>query len=542
MKRTDDGRIIVPPKPARALNEADVSHFFDTIHKWGVYVGISKLVSTDGTIGIDWTERTTSTGDSETIIDLTAFGFGPPYNMVTTDTDQIITALKTFTQPPQSVTPANGPDLATKWYVDTVVGALVGVNTFVGTLNAMAGLCVYTPGFGLPPAGPLFDPDLTRAGQYVICTIAGTIPDGPAAGITLAIGDWLLCEGTFWLKLPFAQTTVVAVQVALGTVVWGQSNVEDALLMSESQTLARVLKSGDTMTGGLSFGSDTVSDPRNLTRHLALWGSGVVGFGMSVTPGYLNLVAAAASNNRIGFMVGTATTPVAELTNGGELILNPDGGGVTFSGGARIYKIVGSGLILRKSSGGQMIQIEDNNGSNRRDIVDTGLSQTIGGTKSFSAPVNLNQGAYVAAGQRLMLWCNTGTGNASAPLDFISTRGGRDPYMARIQALSNGFSYYGEMGQLSIHLHQGGYGAQPWIWSRNIGWTSSLNCSGPVYGNAAYVAPSEARHKAAVREVAPADAEQALSGLKLKRFKRILPGENNLGAEQYGLIVDDIEK
>ena len=85
-----------------------------------------------------------------------------------------------------------------------------------------------------------------------------------------------------------------------------------------------VAKAGDTMTGGLGFGSVAQADARDVSRHLALWGGGTTGFGINITGGHINIIAAANASNLIGFMAGTKTTPTAEVSNTGiHLLVTP---------------------------------------------------------------------------------------------------------------------------------------------------------------------------------------------------------------------------
>jgi hypothetical protein len=72
-----------------------------------------------------------------------------------------------------------------------------------------------------------------------------------------------------------------------------------------------------TIFNSISFGSLAQSDPRDISRHIALWGGGTTGFGINITPGHINIIAANANTNRIGFQAGTSTTPVAEVSNTG---------------------------------------------------------------------------------------------------------------------------------------------------------------------------------------------------------------------------------
>jgi len=55
----------------------------------------------------------------------------------------------------------------------------------------------------------------------------------------------------------------------------------------DTQDALRVLKTGDTMTGGLKFGSDVASAATDVSRHISLHGSG---YGFSITPSTLNVV------------------------------------------------------------------------------------------------------------------------------------------------------------------------------------------------------------------------------------------------------------
>jgi hypothetical protein len=77
-----------------------------------------------------------------------------------------------------------------------------------------------------------------------------------------------------------------------------------------------------SFSSGINFGSVAQADARDVSRHIALWGGGTAGFGLNITGGHLNLIAAANATNRIGFMAGTSTTPIAEIHNGGLQLLS----------------------------------------------------------------------------------------------------------------------------------------------------------------------------------------------------------------------------
>lgn len=74
-------------------------------------------------------------------------------------------------------------------------------------------------------------------------------------------------------------------------VLTGQRGNQDyrAVLLPEltASDNAKVSKSGDTMTGGLSMGSAVASGPGDVTRHIALYANT---YGFSITSGTLNIV------------------------------------------------------------------------------------------------------------------------------------------------------------------------------------------------------------------------------------------------------------
>jgi hypothetical protein len=69
---------------------------------------------------------------------------------------------------------------------------------------------------------------------------------------------------------------------------------------------------------------------------------------------------------------GDVTSRVAKAGDSmqGELTFTPDGTGVTLFGGGRLYKASGTGLVLRQPSGNQQLQVENNDGSSRRAVLD----------------------------------------------------------------------------------------------------------------------------------------------------------------------------
>lgn len=124
--------------------------------------------------------------------------------------------------PPTTSSPVN--QAATKGYVDArITGAL----QFIGTMDGATGLCDYTTSSGHVD-GPLVAAT-AAADQYVIVSVAGTVPSGPISGSVVGIGDWIISDGTNWFVIPVGSMTVMASEVAVSPEVFGQTNVQSAL-------------------------------------------------------------------------------------------------------------------------------------------------------------------------------------------------------------------------------------------------------------------------------------------------------------------------
>ena len=125
--------------------------------------------------------------------------------------------------PPNSSSPPN--QAATKGYVDArITGAL----QFIGAMDGTTGLVNYTTSSGHVD-GPLL-PATDCPDQYVICSVAGTVPaGGPIAGQVLDVGDWVISDGTEWFVIPVSAMAVNASEVIVTPEVFGQNNVQSAL-------------------------------------------------------------------------------------------------------------------------------------------------------------------------------------------------------------------------------------------------------------------------------------------------------------------------
>jgi hypothetical protein len=128
---------------------------------------------------------------------------------------------------------------ATKEYVDS---KFTGALHYIGSINASTGNVTYTTASGFTN-GPLVAASASP-NSYVICTNPGTIPSGPANGITMAMGDWLVSDGTNWSRLQVGTTAITASQVSLAPNVFGASDVQTALGNAQTQVNNKVDTSG----------------------------------------------------------------------------------------------------------------------------------------------------------------------------------------------------------------------------------------------------------------------------------------------------------
>jgi hypothetical protein len=96
---------------------------------------------------------------------------------------------------------------------------------------------------------------------------------------------------------------------------------------------------------------------------------------------------------------GDLTSRVAKVgdTMSGALTFTTDGQGVGFFGGGSIYKASGTGLVIRQSSGNQQLQVENNDGSTRRAVLDANSGVRKAGDTMTGV---LNMGAQFIANLR----------------------------------------------------------------------------------------------------------------------------------------------
>src|SRR5262249_33805177 len=140
----------------------------------------------------------------------------------------------------------------------------------------------------------------------------------------------------------------------------------------------RVAKAGDTMTGGLSFGSVLQTNPRDISRHLALWGGGTSGFGLSMSANSLNIVAGNAAANVVSFYTSTTGGPHLQVRPAGILVPGENTGYRLVDDNCPSLRYQAGFLYLQQGSNNTQPRIRNFDGSNARDILDTNNFNTHG--------------------------------------------------------------------------------------------------------------------------------------------------------------------
>ena len=97
---------------------------------------------------------------------------------------------------------------------------------FVGSIDVTTDIGDYTTGSGLTD-GPLPAPAAANAGFYVINTVEGVALLGNIPAATYAIGDWIVSDGTVWMRLPIGQPASVPYLPLAGGVMTGPIDFSD---------------------------------------------------------------------------------------------------------------------------------------------------------------------------------------------------------------------------------------------------------------------------------------------------------------------------
>jgi hypothetical protein len=110
---------------------------------------------------------------------------------------------------------------ANKQYVDdkdavlqAAIDLLASNLLFIGTIDVPNDIGNYTTASAIPP-GALPAPDTTNSNFYVIVAVGGAPPAGNIPIDTYNTGDWIVSNGTQWIKIPTGQPNLIASEVAI---------------------------------------------------------------------------------------------------------------------------------------------------------------------------------------------------------------------------------------------------------------------------------------------------------------------------------------
>ncbi len=139
------------------------------------------------------------------------------------------------------------------------IAALTGVIIYAGSYDATTSTGVFN-GQGGIPAGttPLPASAAANHGAYVIVTVGGPGGVAPEPAGPIAVGDWLISDGTAWTRLAFNQAALTAANVAVNPAVAGATDVQAALTAIHTLAIAPVL------TVAATFSGDGVTTPLDL--------------------------------------------------------------------------------------------------------------------------------------------------------------------------------------------------------------------------------------------------------------------------------------
>lgn len=139
-----------------------------------------------------------------------------------------------------------------------LITAMTGVVEFVGTYDADQD--EVTPGTGSPAtAGALPAAAEGNKGWLLIVSVAGT-GTGNAPAVAIAVGDWLISDGSSWLRLDIALHSVAAANVSVSTITGlTASNVQAALAEIIAGGAVPVAVDGTSITGDGTTGDPLVA-------------------------------------------------------------------------------------------------------------------------------------------------------------------------------------------------------------------------------------------------------------------------------------------
>ena len=310
-------------------------------------------------------------------------------------------------QLPLAPGPTNPEDATTKQYVDQ---SLAAANLYQGAWQVAAN----TP--DLTAATPL------NGYSWIAQTADPNIPEAAPAGLPGITAGTLIGAGT--------------------TIRWNGNSLAWELIQGGGLTQAvagtlYIAKTGDTMAGqltmgpaaNLTFGTQVAANAGDNSKHIQLY-SPAPTVGINVTSGRVNYNHNASGDSHF-FRTGNADR--VQINNAGLTVIGmhvqaqTDGYGIMMNAGGGIYKKVGGGVTIRQHANNTQPRIENNDGSNGRDILD----RVNGGRQILS-----RQAATTDQGWR-RVWTSGGTSYEYARFRVFGYNTGSNSHAACVIELMN---------------------------------------------------------------------------------------------------------
>jgi hypothetical protein len=319
-----------------------------------------------------------------------------------------------------------------------------------------------------------------------------------------------------------------------GWIVWWNAGASQYQLtrgpdLSMSTALATFVNlTGDTMVGDLNF-------PALVGLNLA--GAKIVSSGPQLyiqrpigdnQPQILNF----AGNQANNIIDASGSSPMT-----GNLTFPTDGQGITLSSGGMVYKKVGTGLTLRRHVQNTEIGIENNDGTNRQNILTaaTGMGIGTGVLKTgdtMTGTLTINTGNLTVSGvttlNNSVIVNNASvrtTNNQGMYVDGNSNTSASNGFVVRGSNGSEFCRWYGDAvgynGPAEARAHCATWNGG---WSYQDCWYTVVNSPPTLYANGVVSCQSLTQrsgreNKLNIRDVRSSEVQDAWSALKVRRFR-----------------------
>jgi len=148
-------------------------------------------------------------------------------------------------------------------------------------------------------------------------TIKASVEDAPADGKTYGRKDLTWAE----IIAAVLEAPIDSKYYARRNATWSEIVADVTKSYVDTQDALRVAKTGDTMSGGLSFGSTAVASQNDVSRHIALYGTA---YGFSVTSSTLNAVVDSTAVLQLKSDLSSITSKFRILGQGDKVIWRGD--------------------------------------------------------------------------------------------------------------------------------------------------------------------------------------------------------------------------